>query len=320
MGVLRSRPGSAMAKRAVFEPREGTFEAHLPKSWTVTSAETGSHSAIRPARPRPQSAHAKLMANVHIREGRLTSETVGLHTGVNPLVRQRPASDATVQLRNPAIRDGFVSSEPIGMHTGVAPRKTRDPRTRTSLPQTRTGRPRSAAIWMTTLRTSDAIGAHPKPEPLDMSDAAAVHFEAQFSHCFGDNSGHLGAVLSSGAVTQAAAESQKQWVARAQEFAAQKTTSVDMQSGKTRREDGVMMERMSFDAVYSNKHTHKDTEGALGVGLVPVLDPRRDKYTRPKGMAYGRRHQIQTAYGMRQPLPTRSTMGIGSGAGRALDF
>ena len=64
------------------------------------------------------------MANPHIREGVLTSETVGLHTGIKPLVRPRPASDVTIMLRNPAVRDGHVSSEPVGNHTGVPPRRT----------------------------------------------------------------------------------------------------------------------------------------------------------------------------------------------------
>ena len=90
--------------------------------------------------------------------------------------------------------------------------------------------------------------------------------------------------------------------------------------GKTKRDDGAMMDKMVFDNVFSNKHTHKDTESGIGLDLVPVCDPRRDKITRPKSVPYGRMHQVQTAYGVRQLLPTRTIMGIGDGPGRSVDF
>ena len=79
------------------------------------------------------------------------------------------------------------------------------------------------------------------------------------------------------------------------------------------------MEKMDFDAVYSNKFTHKDTESAIGNGFVPTIDVRKFA-TRPADIAYGRVHQTQTAYGPREPLPSRSVMGIGTGRGRSVDF
>jgi len=258
------------------------------------------------------------MSNTCIREGKISSEAVGTHTGFTPSVRPRPASDVTVMLRNPVIRDGYVSSEPIGNHTGFPPRRTADPAERARLPQTRKERPRTAPVWSTTLRTSDAIGSHPRPVTPDVNDAAEMHFEAQFNHRFGE-SGHMGAVLSSKA-SAAAAEFQRRWVERARKLNEQAVNGVDESENKVMRTDGQLMERMDFDAVYSNLHTHKDTESALGAGFVPVIDKRRDATTRPKHINYGQMHRIQTVYGERQPLPSRTTMGIGSGPGRSIDF
>ena len=54
----------------------------------------------------------------------LTSEDVGsFYSSFKPLARPRPASDTTIQMRNRAIKDGIVSSEAIGGHTGVSPRR-----------------------------------------------------------------------------------------------------------------------------------------------------------------------------------------------------
>jgi len=241
-----------------------------------------------------------------------------MHTGVRPLVRPRPASDVTVMLRNPVIRDGYVSSEPIGNHTGFPPRKTDDPQLRTKLPQSRTGRPRSAPIWTQTLRTSDAIGMHARPEAPEANDIAARHYEAQFAHRFGDG-GHMGAVHATKA-TAAAADFQKRWVERATAMQPDNAITFDETEGKTVRDDGQLMEKMEFDTVYSNRFTEKGSESAIGRDFVPVIDLRRDALTRPKQLGYGKLHMIQTAYGPRQPLPTRSTVGIGTGRGRAVDF
>lgn len=326
MGVLRTRNASlyAHSSKAFTNPRDGTFPAHLPNSWTLSSADCGSHfknnPAYKPVRPRPQSAMAKVLANPPNHVGRLSSEACGYFTGIQPAVRLRPASDVTIQLRNPAIRDGSVSSESIGLHTGVPPRKTADPRERTHLPKTRTGRPQSAPLWTRTMRASDTIGHHPAPAPPDLNDAAVMHFEAQFAHRFGTKDVDMGAVLSSGEHTLVAAAFQQNWIKRAEALNKAGEVAVDLTEGKSKRVDGELMEKMTFDAVYSNKHSHKDNESAIGLDLVPVVDPRRDRTTRPKKHAYGRMHQISTAYGLRQPLPSRATMGIGEGPGRATDF
>jgi len=265
---------------------------------------------------RPASATAKVSANPCNRE-RLASECYGKHTGGRPLVRPRPASDVTVMLRNPVIRDGYVSSEPIGSHTGFAPRKTDDARLRNTLP-TRTCRPRSAPSWTRTARVSDAIGWHPRPETPDVNDTAAMHFEAQFAHRFGE-AGHLGAVLSTKG-TGAAAEFQKRFIERAAAMQPTNEFEFDETEGKTVRDDGQLMEKMEFDTIYSNRFSEKASESAFGRDLVPVIDLRRDALTRPKQLGYGKVHLIQTANGMRQPLPTRSTVGIGTGRGRSIDF
>ena len=313
-GVLRDRNARM---RNFGKPRDGSFEAHTPKYWSTTAADSGKHYGIKPARLRPQSAHAQYQRNGAIRDGRLSSEVVGFQTGFKPKERPRPASHATIMLRNPVIRDGYVSSEPIGMHTGVLPRRTQDPAERTHLPRNRRDRPQSAPIWRTTLRTSDAIGTHPPPEPPDLSDAAVMHFEAQFIHRFGDNRGQLGSVLAE-AHTKAAAEFQKQWVKRATMLSAKTYSQEDGTENTKLRVDGERMEKMTFDDVYSNLHTHKDTESALGPGFVPVVDPRC--VTRPKELGYGMPHVIGTKWGPRTPLPSRSFMRIGTGPGRAIDF
>lgn len=204
------------------------------------------------------------------------------------------------------------------MHTGVPPRFTHNPQERTRLPQTRTGRPK-ASVWTTTLRTSDAIGAHPRPETPDLTDAAVMHFEAQFAHRFGGGDGRLGAVLASGRVTEAAARHQKEWIRRAEELSRPNTVPNGAGRDKlSRHATETAMERMMFDDIYSTKYAHKDTESALGVGFVPVIDPRQ--VTRPKDLRYGFAHTKQTAFGERSVLPSRSFMCIGTGPGRSVDF
>ena len=84
------------------------------------------------------------------------------------------------------------------------------------------------------------------------------------------------------------------------------------------RSDGELMDKMDFDDVYSNLHVHKDTESALGEGFVPSVDARC--ITRPKDLGYGLAHKVQTDFGAKAPLPSRSTLGIGDGPGRTVDF
>ena len=88
--------------------------------------------------------------------------------------------------------------------------------------------------------------------------------------------------------TAAAAAFQKGWIDRAKELNIHNPLEVDATEGKSERVDGALMEKMTFDAVYSNKHAHKDTESAFGPGFVPIIDLRRDALTRPARCA---RHQ-----------------------------
>ena len=78
------------------------------------------------------------------------------------------------------------------------------------------------------------------------------------------------------------------------------------------------MEKMDFDAVYSNIHVHKDTESAIGHNFVPVVDPR--VVARPKEFPYGRPVNLKSAFGQRRMLPSRSFMALGAGPGRSIDF
>jgi len=305
-----------MTKR---EARDGTWEAHQPKSWssnTFDNVGAGLGERWRPgSRGRPPSAHVMFARN-RSNQGRLASEQVGAWTGFKPMVRPRPASQTTIMLQNPCIREGIISSDPIGLHEGV-------PANRLAVLQT-LRRPNTAPLCLDprrTHRTSDAIGTHPPPKRVDPNDAAAMHYEAQFARAFGDVGREVGAVLAS-SDTAAAVRFQQEAIARAYELTdpatkiAQRNTLLRSDS---KRADGQSMEKMDFDAVYSNEFVNKDTESAIGVGLVPVIDPRC-RLTRPKELGYGLDHRIPTASGARPVLPSRSFMRIGDGPGRAIDF
>jgi len=242
--------------------------------------------------------------NAAVRCGKLSSEAVGLHTGVAPAFRPRPASQTTINLRNPAIRDGKLSSDPIGLHTGVVPQRPRQ-------------RPNTAPIWRTGGRTSDDIGTHPAAPRVDPSNRTAMHYEAQFSRRFGEV-GQLGAVLKSGS-TEAAVQFQKEWLKQAHSMAPKDKEDTTATDNTTVRAEGQRMEKMAFDSVYSNRHVTKDTESAFGPGLIPMYDPRLSA-VRPKALPYGVEHRVATAHGNRPVLPTRSFMQIGEGPGRSIDF
>jgi len=230
------------------------------------------------------------------------------------MTRPRPPSSTTIMLRNPCVRDGLVSSDPIGMHTGILADRQISPRSRPSTA------PAPMCLDDRRLRrTSDAIGTHPPRQPIDRRNTAAMLYEAQFAHSFGEKGRDLGAVLA-GADTVAAAQFKREATARAQMLSAPvhraDTTITD---NTNLRADGTRQDEMAFDAVYSNKHVNKDTESAINHGtLVPKIDPRC--ITRPKGLAYGDEHRVSTAAGPRAVLPSRSFMRIGEGPGRATDF
>lgn len=159
MGGLRVRRGTRTVQ-------QGTFEAHAPRTWTRSSDAVGSHyeaSGLKlelQSRRRPPSAPLR---NCGIINGRLSSEIIGLHTGVSPLARQRPPSKATMHFQNPAVRDGTVSSEPYGFFAGIKPRRLR---------------PQSAPSWRV-IRSSDIIGTHSGPQSLDHSNISSTHHELQ---------------------------------------------------------------------------------------------------------------------------------------------
>lgn len=156
------------------------------------------------------------MANPALVDGRKSSHAYGFHAlrGSPPPVVPRPASSVTIMLRNPAIRavcpadegagigdssawagrgesggthtgGSRVSSDAIGVHTGTAADRGRYVRPRTSHSAIARGDSASSpAIWQRTSRTSDAIGSHPAPTPLDWSNRAAVQYEATYARAF----------------------------------------------------------------------------------------------------------------------------------------
>jgi len=82
------------------------------------------------------------------------------------------------------------------------------------------------------------------------------------------------------------------------------------------------VEKESFDSVYSDLHSHMDTASALGADLVPRLDVRT-RATRPKDLrSWDGEHVVQTGFGPRAVLPSRSFVlwGDSHGPGRHIDF
>lgn len=312
MGVLRARAQTRGVSSTLLAPRDGSWEAHQPSSWASTSSQhIGAvwGDAWRPAsRGRPPSSATYDQRNPAM-SGRLSSEVVGSWTGAPPMPRPRPPSKTTIMLRNAAVREGLRSSDPIGMHTGVIRAEgLLSPRSR----------PVTAPLWASTHRTSDAIGTHPVRQPIDYSNPAAMHYEAQFALKFGDKGREVGAVLAS-ADTVAAVRFQQEAMARAQAMVPKPKKDTTATDNTSLRADGTRMEKMEFDAVYSEMHVNKDTESAIAHGtLVPRIDPRC--ITRPKNLGYGLEHRIGTASGRRPVLPSRSFMSIGEGGGRAHDF
>ena len=231
MGVQRLQRGRAPLRQGV-GPREGTFEAHQPSSWSVSTAAYGNfyinsqpRFVATPGARRTPSSHASLFQNPSVRLGRISSEAVGVHTGVEPKVRERPPSVTTVQNRNPALRDGSVSSEAVGLHA-------RAPRT----PSGR-GRPGTAPMVPMGLRSSDRIGSHPATPSIDTRDAAAMHYEAQFARRVGDGSNDLGSVLA-GKDTAAAVRFQREWMERADAAHPQRKTDTTAIDNTSTRADG----------------------------------------------------------------------------------
>jgi len=84
----------------------------------------------------------------------------------------------------------------------------------------------------------------------------------------------------------------------------------DLKQRQTSHSSGNLMQREGFDSVYSEVHANKDTFSVLTPGsLVPSIDPRVPKID-PSALRSKDRPL----------LPTRSTMCIGTGPGRSIDF
>ena len=93
---------------------------------------------------------------------------------------------------------------------------------------------------------------------------------------------------------------------------AERQRHADLYAKGTAHSTGALMQKESFDAVYSDAHADKDTYSVLKSGsLVPSVDVRVP--TLPEGAKW------QTPPGCAL-LPARSVMGIGTGPGRSIDF
>ena len=115
----------------------------------------------------------------------------------------------------------------------------------------------------------------------------------------------------------------------------QSQAMADMLTKKTKHSlTGGEMLSESFDNVYSEAHSNKDTISALGSGtsigfLVPTVDQRKSILLRQpqhRTLDYGQEPHIRTAKGTRPLLPSRSFMAIAelggdrAGPGRAIDY
>ena len=123
--------------------------------------------------------------------------------------------------------------------------------------------------------------------------------------------------------TMAAIDYRKQAISRAHALSPKPKKDTTATDNTSLRADGVRMEKMDFDAVYSAKHVNKDTESVVEYGnLVPRIDPRCS-IVRPKDLSYGLEHRVWTAQGQRPMLPSRRFMaiacGIGEGRNRTIE-
>lgn len=280
------------------------------------------------SRRRPNDAE-KNSANLALADGRRSSHAYGFRglDGVvtNPPLVPRPASSVTISLRNPAVRvvcepnargnEHRVSSDAIGLHTGTLSDRGRFVRPRTSITaMARADTATSPVIWQRTTRTSDAIGTHPAPPPLDWSNPAAVQYEATYSRAFpGDRMPVANRTHASRGVDDAQ-RFQEEWMKRAATFDAPRMKEHASKGADTSlMADGQKVAKLDFDAVYSQAHITRDTESVLVGNGISTVDPRRN-LVRPKSLGYGSSidgqptHRVSTSYGARRVMPSRSFM------------
>ena len=105
-------------------PRLQPREPERP--WTTSSSNYGAfhHMASRSPFRSPPSVLVIEPTILHGKHSTTAEEHGSFYESFRPLMRPRPPSDCTIQLWNRAIRDGKVSSEAIGTHTGIKPRRT----------------------------------------------------------------------------------------------------------------------------------------------------------------------------------------------------
>ena len=282
------------------------------RPWTTSASIYGSFasSGAPAARRRPTAAP---VSNVKI-----TSEMVGsFYANFKPLVRPRPPSDATIQMRNRAVREGVASSEIVGDHTGVAPKR--------SFPVLES---QSVVQRLATDTETQNIGRHTPPPPLNMSNLASLHMEANYARRFPRH--HNVARDAAAAI-----RFQDTFASRAAKLEPPKLGEHSINTAShfamSNRADGSTMVTQSFDGIYSNSFVGRKSQSAMATGgCKSTVDPRC-WFSRPKSMAYGSpfsgqpEHRIQTPVGARRVLPSRSFMPIGAGSpgenkSRALDF
>ena len=101
-----------------FERRPFGRVTEVARPWTTTSSLYGSFD---PTATRASPLSLSISPSRHFLDPpRTEAEGIGsFYASFKPLAKPRPASDCTIQMRNQAIRDGLLSSEAIGGHTGA---------------------------------------------------------------------------------------------------------------------------------------------------------------------------------------------------------
>jgi hypothetical protein len=287
------------------------------RPWTTSSSSYGSYfqasaprnvlAVVRPLHFEPPQGSEKL-----------TSEGLGsFYSTFKPMARPRPVSQTTILMRNRAIYEGKTSSEVFGQHTGMGVHRNliggRPPPTP----------PIFERLHNVTNRMSDVIGKHPPSPPLDVSNIAKVHAEANFSRRFPSHAS------SRRPEAVEAINIQDRLVTRAAQLNSNARVASSILQAVPNETLPVMRESASSLPSPANTFHGKKLQSAM-ISCVPNIDPRR-QYARPESLPYGSstsgqpHHEILTPRGTRRVLPTRSTMPIGSGSPieskhRCLDF
>lgn len=349
--VLRSTGSAPPARRAALESSAST----LPSAENTKTSQQLSESDGRAIHvfgwkapgvgyrcPTPIadiSLRHLLATNRGTKAGRLTSEDFGQHqSGFGPGVRRRLTPGVKPQ------------------HAIQAQDEAKEARDRT---RPRSAFPRDGVRQTWTLeggrRASDAIGAGEPPKPkksawprfqriLEMRDKqpAELNYLAQFLHVDSrmPPTGGVRRMTKFSDVLDAVAW-QKRQIEKAEELSswenrlddnarsgrngnpmsneafriAERQRNAELHVKKTyHASSGNLNVRESYDSIYSDAHADKDTHSVLASGsLVPNVDPRLPNLEAAAG-------RLTSLPADRPLLPSRSTMGIGTGRGRSIDF